>query len=301
MHLKFLTIPLFAILLYTTPSMAGQGGMLGGKMGGGQGGGKMGGKRPVVEAELPPDVDPEVAGAFFPTRASLDAMRARGFLPTGLVPVYPEDAQCLPADSMFATDKRGDGSRRSPRYFQGFHSGMDIPAPEGTPILAAAAGTVVHTSEGLNIGGIGLILQHSPEDTGLPVWTYTEYKHLRELPADLPLGTRVARGQKLGEAGVSGTTGGYYGEEGHSHLHFAAYWSEGPEYGGRMAFIPKGGPKGGQWMDALALYRTPPLDSASLAALPAEAKRTPIPYLRPDGSVVPEGSKVVWPFACTPR
>lgn len=174
---------------------------------------------------------------------------------------------------------------------------MDIPAPEGTPVLAAASGVVVHASEGLNIGGIGLILQHAPEDTGLPVWTYTEYKHLRELPADLPVGTRVARGQKIGEAGVSGTTGGYYGEEGHSHLHFAAYWSKKPEYRSGMVFIPADG----QWMDALALYRTPPLDSASLAALPAAARRTPIAYQRPDGSTVPPGSRIIWPFACAPR
>ena len=291
-------LALALVAAFTLPALAGPGGMLGGRMGGGGGkAGGEGGKREVVQAELPPDVDPEVAGAFFPTRARLDAMRARGFLPTGLTPVYPEEAQCLPADSLFATDKRGDGSPRSPRYFAGYHSGTDIPAPEGTPILAAAAGTVVHASEGLNIGGLGLILQHAPADTGLPVWTYTEYKHLRELPADLPVGTRVARGQKIGEAGVSGTTGGYYGEEGHSHLHFAAYWSEGSEYKAGMLFIPKDG----QWMDALALYRTPPLDSRSLAALPADAKRTPIPFQRPDGSTVPPGSKVIWPFACAPR
>lgn len=281
------------LLALALPALAGPpGGMMGG-----QGGGKMGGKRPAVQADIPPDLDPEVVGAFFPTRAELGSMRARGFLPTGLVPAYPEEAQCLPADSMFAASRRGDGSPRSTQFFQGYHSGTDIPAPEGTPILAAAAGTVVHASEGLNIGGIGLILQHAPEDTGLPVWTYTEYKHLRELPADLPVGSRVARGQKIGEAGVSGTTGGYYGEEGHSHLHFAAYWSEGPEYGGKMTFLPKGG----NWMDVLALYRQPPLDSASLAALPRDAKRTPIPYQRPDGTVVPAGSKVIWPFACAPR
>jgi murein DD-endopeptidase MepM/ murein hydrolase activator NlpD len=281
------------VLAAALPALAGPGGMMGGKMGG-KGGGS---GKPVVAAEVPPDASPEEVGAFFPVRADLASMRARGFLPTGLTPAYPEDAQCLAADSMFATDKRGDGSPRSPRFFQGFHSGTDIPAPEGTPILAAASGLVVHTSEGLNIGGIGLILQHAPEDTGLPVWAYTEYKHLRELPADLPVGTRVARGQKIGEAGVSGTTGGYYGDEGHSHLHFAAYWSKGPEYKAGMVFIPTDG----QWVDVLALYRTPPLDSRSLAALPAAAKRTPIPYQRPDGNTVPPGSKVIWPFACSSR
>jgi len=288
---------LVAVLALTLalPALAGPPGGMGG------GGGKMGGKgggRPVVSAEAPPNASPEEVGAFFPVRADLASMRTRGFLPTGLVPVYPEDAACLPADSMFATDKRGDGSPRSPRFFQGYHSGMDIPAPEGTPILAAAAGVVVHTSLGLNIGGIGLILQHAPADTGLPVWTYTEYKHLRELPADLPQGTRVARGQKIGEAGVSGTTGGYYGEEGHSHLHFAAYWSPVPEHEAGMVFFPKGG---GQWMDALALYRQPPLDSRALAALPAAARRTSIPFQRPDGTTVPPDAKVIWPFACGPR
>jgi hypothetical protein len=39
-------------------------------------------------------------------------------------------------------------------------------------------------------------LQHAPEDTGLGVWTYTEYKHIQELPP-LTIGQRVAMGEPI--------------------------------------------------------------------------------------------------------
>lgn len=118
-------------------------------------------------------------------------MRARGLLPTGLDIVYPADAECPVSNSPFAASRRGDGSQRSPRFYRGRHSGMDIPVPEGTSILAIADGAVIALSEGENIGGLELILMHAPEDTGLGVWTWTVvYKHLRELPP-LQVGRRV--------------------------------------------------------------------------------------------------------------
>jgi murein DD-endopeptidase MepM/ murein hydrolase activator NlpD len=239
---------------------------------------------------------PEVIGAFSPVRSRLDMMEARGFLSTGLQPVYPADAACPQADSFFSATTRGDGSSRSRRYYQGHHNGMDIPVPEGTPILAVADGTVVRKDVGENIAGIALVLQHSPEDTGLPVWTYTEYKHLQEMPA-LPLGQRVVKGAVIAKAGVTGTTGGYYGAAGHSHLHLSAWYSEGNEYKSRRMFVPVGG----YWMDPLALFRGPPFESAVLRNLPDEQKRTVIAYKTEDGRVVPEGSRVVWPFACAPK
>jgi murein DD-endopeptidase MepM/ murein hydrolase activator NlpD len=239
---------------------------------------------------------PEVIGAFSPLKADIGHMRARGFLATGLKPIYPAEATCWPANSFFGETTRGDGSPRSRKFYLGYHGGLDIPVPEGTPILAVADGTVVHMKEGANIGGIGLILQHSPEDTGLPVWIYTEYKHLKEMPA-LVLGQRVRMGEAIALAGLSGTTGGYYGPGGHSHLHLSAWFAPVREFRDAIMFIPADG----QWMDPLALFRGPPLESKEIAGLPEAAKKVLIPYVPGGGSPIPAGTKVVWPFACMPR
>jgi murein DD-endopeptidase MepM/ murein hydrolase activator NlpD len=237
-------------------------------------------------------------GAFFPQRADLGHMKARGFMETGLLPLYPKGARCYEVNSPFASPYRGDGSRRSSRFFWGLHGGMDIPAPGGTPILAVAAGRVVHKNPGAQdgIGGIGVVLQHAPEDTGLPLWTYTEYKHLREMPA-LEIGRRVRMGEVIAHVGSTGTTGGHYGPMGHYHLHLTAWAAPGPEFRAARFFIPAGG----EWLDPLALYRRAPLKSAEISGLPGDQKRVPIPYATAGGKIVPEGTKVVWPLACEGR
>jgi len=249
------------------------------------------------EETAPPaatDLDPETIGAFFPQRAIVEAMRRRGFLATGLKPVYPADAKCPEANSFFADTTRGDGSTRNARFYVGYHGGLDIPAPEGTPILAVADGTLVHAGEGGSIGGIGIVLRHAPEDTGFPLWVYTEYKHLRE-PPNLELGRRVRMGEVIAYSGKTGTVGSRaYGAAGHPHLHLTAWYAPGDQYrAGRMLI-----PLGGQWMDPLALFRGTPLASAEIAALPEQAKKTPLPYKRTNGRVVPSHARIVWPFAC---
>lgn len=263
-------------------------------------GGMMGGKKgtpPPAAAEdtgdKMTDMNPEVVGAFMPTRANSVNMRSRGFFDTGLKPAYPADANCPAVTSHFADPNRTDGSSRSPRYYQGLHSGLDIPAPEGTAVVAMADGTVVHKGEGENIGGIGIVLQHTPEQTGLPYYTYTEYKHLVKLP-DFPVGHKLRLGEEFGQAGISGTTGGYYGEEGFSHLHLSAWYSEGDEYKAGRMFVPVGG----RWMDPLAFLRGLPLDSASVAKLPNEQKRVAFAYKNGSGEIKPAGARVIWPFVC---
>ncbi len=268
------------------------------RMGGrGFGGSFQGGPpRPPAQGqeESGPGADPEMMGAFSPLSANLGAMAARGFFATGLVAVYPPGLDCGRITSTFADPNRSDGTRRTPRYFAGLHGGIDIPMPEGTPILAMADGTVVHrTDQEIGIGGLGLVLQHAPEDTGLPVWTYTRYEHLRE-PTALAIGTRVRRGDVLGYAGITGTTG-HYGEEGLSHLHLAAYASDHREYKSQRVFIPRDG----RWLDPLALLRARmPIESAAVKALPEPEKKVAFPYMTADGRVVPDSTRIIWPFAC---
>ena len=234
---------------------------------------------------------------FSPKKAKLKAMQARGFIKTGLRPVYPADFDCPKGVSGFASQTRFDGSRRSFKYFRGLHGGYDIPADEGTPIVAMADGTVVHKSRGKGIGGIGIILQHAPDDTGLGAWIYTEYKHLMKLPS-LELGQRVKKGQQVGLNGKTGTTGGYYGLSGFAHLHLTTWYSERADYTVGKLFVPVGG----QWMDPLALFRSDTLlDSHVLRRLDKNAKRVLITYISSDGRLHPENSRIVWPFICNPK
>lgn len=243
------------------------------------------------------DLDPETIGAFFPQRSNIESMRRRGFLATGLRPIYPADAKCLEANSFFADTTRGDGSTRSSRFYVGYHGGLDIPAPEGTPIIAVADGAVVHLSEGGSIGGIGVVVQHAPQDTGFPVWVYTEYKHLREMPS-LKIGQKVKMGEVIARAGKTGTVGTpAYGAAGHSHLHLTAWYGASDKYRpGRMLI-----PLDGYWMDPLALFRGPPAASGEIEKLPDPAKQVPLPYKGADGRVFPPHARIVWPFACAAK
>ncbi len=85
-----------------------------------------------------------------------------------------------------------------------FHTGIDIAAPLGTPVLAAADGIVVavaHTSVGY---GNYVMIAHGGG-------VITLYAHLLE--TDVSVGDRVARGKKIGLEGSSGLSTG-------PHVHF---------------------------------------------------------------------------------
>jgi murein DD-endopeptidase MepM/ murein hydrolase activator NlpD len=51
--------------------------------------------------------------------------------------------------------------------------------------------------------GIEIVLRHSPEEAGLPFWTYSAYGHLDKKP-EMKIGQRVKKGQVLGPTGNSG-------------------------------------------------------------------------------------------------
>lgn len=97
---------------------------------------------------------------------------------------------------------------------QGFHgpyNAVDIWAPEGTPIVAAAAGTVILAKgSGYNGGYGGLtIIQHDNGSQSL-------YAHQSKVIVNV--GDHVSQGQKIGEVGHTGRVIGRTGN--HLHLEF---------------------------------------------------------------------------------
>ena len=83
------------------------------------------------------------------------------------------------------------------------HNGIDLPAPEGTPIYAAADG-VVTVSEAHYSYGNHVVIDHG---NGLT----TLYAHMKSV--NVTVGQKVSRGQEIGRGGSTGWSTG-------PHLHF---------------------------------------------------------------------------------
>lgn len=106
------------------------------------------------------------------------------------------------------------GSRRG-----GFHYGIDIGAPRGTRVGAAAAGTVVETVSYCVEGktscggryGNYIVVKHSNG-------TFTRYAHLSKVTVNV--GEQVSKGEKIGAVGNTGHSTG-------PHLHFQIEKSNG--------------------------------------------------------------------------
>ena len=101
--------------------------------------------------------------------------------------------------SQFGTRRVFNGEMKS------FHQGLDLKAPEGTPIAAPAGGKVVLAKD-LYMTGNTIILDHG---YGL----FTIYAHMSVMRAKL--GTLVKKGELLGLSGMTGRASG-------PHLHWGA-------------------------------------------------------------------------------
>jgi murein DD-endopeptidase MepM/ murein hydrolase activator NlpD len=108
------------------------------------------------------------------------------------------------------------------------HSGVDIPAPPGTPVLAAGPGTVVWAGWGLFSGapgnlsdpyGMAVAIRHDFGYQGQVL--YTVYAHLEQV--DVAAGQWLDTGDPLGLVGDTGFTTG-------PHLHFEVRLGENSFY-----------------------------------------------------------------------
>ncbi len=88
------------------------------------------------------------------------------------------------------------------------HSGMDIAAPNGTPVKAPAAGVVTFAAPDLYLTGGTLLLDH-----GFGV--SSNFLHLSRI--DVKVGDRVEQGQIIGAVGATGRATG-------PHLHWGMNW-----------------------------------------------------------------------------
>lgn len=230
---------------------------------------------------------------------SQEALEALGQVPVGLVPIYPAKVACPEVSSFFGSSVRYDGSARVNDHY-GFHNGIDITAPQGTPLLAVADGEVIHAGTAGMLVGNYVWLRHTPEDSALPVYLFTRYQHLDE-PSPLSIGTRVKMGDVVARAGKTGTVGGYFGPTGYSHLHLLVFAADAPDFSIREAVVFASVQR--RYLDPLAIYAKPtdPFDNHTLMALPDELKRVAIPYQTKAGIREPADTKLIWPLACEPR
>ncbi len=166
------------------------------------------GTRPrPVEAGAPPELWLAVPG---PERLATPGFFTR----------MPLDQWRTPEDGTWGVSRSG-GRRR--------HKGIDMHAPEGTPIFTVADGTVVRawTEKPLDQdGGYGnyVILEHRARDgAGYRYWTY--YTHMKD-PPTVSEGDLVPAGTRIGEVGRSPV-----GRFENPHLHFEVRLADGSELG----------------------------------------------------------------------
>lgn len=89
-----------------------------------------------------------------------------------------------------------------------YHSGLDLGAADGTPILAAADGTVTVAEFSGGYGGL-IIVEHTINGQTVA----TGYAHMWQHGIHVSVGDRVRAGQHIGDVGSSGRSTG-------AHLHF---------------------------------------------------------------------------------
>jgi murein DD-endopeptidase MepM/ murein hydrolase activator NlpD len=107
-----------------------------------------------------------------------------------------------PISGVYGSQRILNGEPRAP------HMGVDIPAPRGSPVMAAAAGTVTLAERDLFFTGGTVIIDHG---YGLA----TTYQHMDRV--DVTVGQHVEAGTPIGAVGATGRVTG-------PHLHWSLNW-----------------------------------------------------------------------------
>ncbi len=128
------------------------------------------------------------------------------------------------------------------RGFNTYHEGIDIANSTGTPIVAAASGTVIKAGRDDSGWGLGNVIEIQHPDG-----SQTVYGHNSRLLVSK--GQQVTQGQVIAEMGSTGNSTG-------PHLHFEFH----PD--GRLAVDPAAG------LPSLVAGRIPPLQRATAAPKP---------------------------------
>ena len=94
----------------------------------------------------------------------------------------------------------------------GYHQGVDLLAPQGQPIFAAAAGVVSVSSESYGGYGVGIVIEHVINGQKVS----TTYGHMTYGSRQVQAGQTVAAGQLIGLVGSTGSSTA-------NHLHFEVH------------------------------------------------------------------------------
>ncbi|MBB5519100.1 M23 family metallopeptidase [Amphiplicatus metriothermophilus] len=109
-----------------------------------------------------------------------------------------------PISGVFGSQRILNGEPKRP------HSGLDIAAPEGTPVRAPAAGIVRLAESGMYFEGGLVFLDHGH-------WLESAFMHLSRI--DVAPGQRVEKGDVIGAVGATGRATG-------PHLHWSLKWTD---------------------------------------------------------------------------
>ncbi len=144
---------------------------------------------------------PEIAKRIALEQAQIAAVRARDDAREDFAQpfIWPLQGRI---SGRFGNQRIYDGTPKSP------HSGMDIAAPQGTPVKAPADGVVTFAALGLYLTGGTLVIDHG-------AGVSSNFLHLSRI--DVKVGDRIEQGQVIAAVGATGRATG-------PHLHWGMNW-----------------------------------------------------------------------------